>query len=129
MSTHLYFDQILVGEISAAEGEFPSFNGEITITTASEDDLFERIKNYIDLCVRQDTFYSARADAPEQEEETDDDEENNALELHMAEEENKFLDLIHSNSWKVKEAGGPEARIYTPLFGMNNTVSWRLNLG
>lgn len=131
-ATHLYFDSLLVGEITNTESDFPSFSGEFNLTEAppqdTDDVLFERIRQYIDLCVRQDTFYSAEPDFSEQEEETDDD-ENNELELSLAEEENKYLDLIHSNSWKIMEAGAPEARILTPLFGMNKGITWKLNLG
>lgn len=129
--THLYFDQLLVGEITATESEFPSFNGEFILGEApkeAEGNLFDRIRQYIDLCVRQDTFYSAEPDFSDQAEETDDD-SNNELELSLAEEENKYLDIIHSNSWRVLESSGPEARILTPLFGINNSISWKLNLG
>jgi len=123
MTTHLYFDSLVVGEITAIESDFPLFNGEFQLIPHPEDEMALRIAQYIDLCVRQDTYYS-EALTEEQEEESETEDE---TALNLAEEENKFLDLINSNSWKTVDEEGRTARILTPMFGINNSISWKLN--
>jgi hypothetical protein len=123
MTTHLYFDNLVVGEITAIESDFPLFNGEFQLIPHPEDEMALRIAQYIDLCIRQDTYYS-EALTEEQEEGSETEDE---TALNLAEEENKFLDLINSNSWKTVDEEGRSARILTPMFGINNSISWKLN--
>ena|SRR6218665_3390328 len=122
MTTHLYFDSLPVGEITAIESDFPLFNGEFRLVLDPAEELSSRIAQYIDLCIRQDTFYSEALAAEEEESDTED-----TTAQELAEEENKFLDLINSNSWRTVDEEGRNARILTPMFGVNNSISWRLN--
>lgn len=122
MTTHLYFDNLVVGEITAIESDFPSFNGEFQLIPQPEDELAQRIAQYIDLCIRQDSYYSEALAAEEEESETEDE-----TAFNLAAEENKYLDLINSNSWKTVDEEGRNARILTPMFGVNKSISWKLN--
>jgi hypothetical protein len=128
MTTHLYFDSLVVGEITAIESDFPLFNGEFQLIPHPEDETALRIAQYIDLCIRQDTYYSEALTAEQEEgSEAEDETALNPIAVGLAEEENKFLDLINSNSWKTVDEEGRSARILTPMFGINNSISWRLN--
>lgn len=116
MPEKLYFEMTLIGDIESTESEFPSFNGNFTQTLVSTDQISNHIINYIDFSKRYTDFYMNEEEVPDD------------LEQKLLDEEEKYVDLINSNSWHIIDSTGVKTKILVPTFDSQNIINWRLNV-
>jgi hypothetical protein len=117
MPDKLYFGNIVIGEITCTDANFPSSNGTFRLTLPFDLHLFMIISKFIDHSYRLNDFY-------ENAKESDDRVE---MENEFAAAENNFLDLINSDQWSILEEAGERIGILVPSFWRPDGITWRLN--
>ena len=117
MVDKLYFDNIFIGEIENYSRNFPSFNGDFKLSLDSKDKIALHILNYIDFSKRQSEFYENPIETDKYE----------AVEDELVKEEETYIDLINSNSWKIRQDNGEIKKILVPVFD-DQEIIWRLSI-
>ncbi len=119
MPDKLYFDNLFIGEIEFKDGDFPWLSGSFKLTLEPTDKLSEHILNYIDYSkLRSRKFELSELDPNNNSYEFDD---------KLAKEEEKYIDLIETDKWKIVSQNGTIEYILIPIFHCDEKIDWRLN--
>lgn len=115
MYLKLYYGNLLIGNITNVESNFPSLNGSFNSLLKSRDTISLQILDYINFSSEQTEFY------------LDSKTLNKDTEQILMNDEKKFENLINSSSWRLIDYNGEETKILIPTFDKDGIISYRFD--
>ena len=119
MPDKLYFDNLFIGEIDFKDADFPWLSGSFKLTLEPTDKLSEHILNYIVFSKLESKKLEISSSDPNNSPYEYDD--------NYFNEEEKYIDLIETDKWRIISENGTIENILIPKFHCDDSIDWRLN--
>lgn len=116
MTSRLYYGNILIGNITNAESDFPNLCGLFNSLLKPTNSISLQIIEYIKFSSELTEFYLNTSEVDQTKEST------------LLMKENLFENLINSNEWKLVELNGKETKICIPTFDKTGMINYRFNI-
>ncbi|MEP6754128.1 MAG: hypothetical protein ABJA67_01405 [Chthonomonadales bacterium] len=109
----LYFDDVLVANITQHGSDFPGVFGDYVLAFSDPvDSLRQHIVKYIEFNTEADRLMMSGDES--------------GWEKYIEDNEEPFVDLIETERWSLHD-GVEINKILVPIFGLESSVTWRWN--